>query len=376
MNIKKARPKSIVSSLSLLCFILLASCRGVDHVKENIEPTEVAYVKFNPSNFDFDVDKNVQAGLKKSAKNEIQSKLVKFSKDIDMLVEVKPDDGSQSNLQASRQNKLNLKNAPENTDVGTYYRVIAYEKATNKYVTSQDYIVGSEATAPPMKLVVGQEYIFVAYSYGQNVPFPESAPTGDLADNQAASVQIKGLDFSGKNKLFYFRKDDMGALTASNKLNIIFKAKTAMVNLEFNSTVGNITALGGVYWGKFNMFLKDVTFSMDGWVGFVAFAEDLDGKVEFPTLNTNPIVSNTFYPLALTKLQENQSGSNILVDVSINNITINGITKSLTINNVKNKRGFKYKVTITFKPQDATVKPEVPTVNWENGDETLDVQLN
>ncbi|OPB94523.1 hypothetical protein [Elizabethkingia ursingii] len=376
INIKR---KVIVSSLSMLSLILLFSCRGVDKGMDYGSKGE-ANVKFKVSGLDYEVESNAQAGLKKSAKNEIQSKLVKFSKDIDMLVEVKPDDGSQSNLQASGQNKLNLKSAPENTDIGMYYRVVAYEKAFNKYLTYQDYIVGSEATAPPMKLLVGHEYIFVAYSYGQNVPFPESPPTGDLANNDAASVQIKGLDFSGKNKLFYFIKDDMGPLTESNTLNIIFKARTAMINMELNSAIGNITALGGVYWGSPRKFYEEVTFSMKGIVNTTPYAEDVvNRKLEFPTLNTNPIVSNTFYPLGTMFPDEIKSGNNyFLTDVNIQNITINGITKSLTINNVKNKRGIKYKVALTFKFSSPIIKPEVPTVDWGDGDgdEPLDVQFD
>ncbi|OPB94524.1 hypothetical protein [Elizabethkingia ursingii] len=358
MNIKR---KVIVSSLSMLSLILLFSCRGVDKGIDYGSKGE-AHVKFKVSGWGYEEDKNFQAGLKKSAKNEIQSKLVKFSKDIDMLVEIKPNDGSQNNLQASSQNKLNIKSAPISwgLEAGRRYRIIVYDKATEKYVTYQDYTIGQEATAAPMKLDFGKEYIFIAYAFLFTNDFPGAPSTDDLSKAKESLTNL-----NNNSGPLYFRKDDIGPLSAATTIDIVFKTKIASMYFVLNSTIGDITGLSNV---QISPNYVNSDFKMSNGDLIVTGAQNSLG-VRFDTTSGKTLTSRNVYVNGGAPLTT--AGS-----LSIGSIIIDGVTRNnITVSNINIKPGFNYNVNINLRRSDPTVKPVDPKVNWEEGDEALEVQF-
>ncbi|WP_165689502.1 FISUMP domain-containing protein [Elizabethkingia ursingii] len=351
----------------MLSLILLFSCRGVDKGLDYGSKGE-AHVKFKVSGWGYEEDKNFQAGLKKSAKNEIQSKLVKFSKDVNILVEVKPDDGSQNNLQASSQNKLNIKSAPISwgLEAGRRYRIIVYDKATEKYVTYQDYTIGQEATAAPMKLDFGKEYIFVAYAFLFTQDFPGAPSTDDLSKAKESLTNLN--NDSGP---LYFRKDDIGPLSAATTIDIVFKTKIASMYFVLNSTIGDITSLSNV---QISPNYVNSDFKMSNGDLIVTGAQNSLG-VAFDTTSGKTLTSRNVY-VNVGSPPVTSNGS-----LSIGSITINGVTKNnITVSNINIKPGFNYNVNMSFMPSgDIIVDPETVLIDgrlWKRHNNGADTSID
>ncbi len=230
---------------------------------------------------------------------------------------------------------------------GVKYRVAIYQKNGN-FVSQDLFIVGSEHLNNPIKLTVGTEYVFVAYSLG-NTADPGIAPNTNLNSAVINSTSTNG------NGWLHFTKN-MVITGSNNVIPIVLKNKLSQIKVTINSVdVGNISAITSYITNHRNMIytLKLI----DG--SFTILDVPNSANITFPELN-KPVIES-----ALRYVCPNTTEENIY---NISSITIDGLTKyNISVTGFKLIPGYKYTLNLTFKGAGGVV---VGDLIWATGNLT------
>lgn len=212
---------------------------------------------------------------------------------------------------------------------GTKYELLVYNNVGN-FVTRQTYTYGQEATAAVMKLNAGQSYTFIVVSTNSTSTTPTVTNP-----NQLSTATVSNINTA----LLYF-KSTVTLNEGNNNLNVILKHQfseiTTTLRMEANTT-GNITAIA-------NPVFKTVQNS-----GNLKLS---DGVLTYNGINTNgqPLSFSGLGTRLLTSpaiLIINPATSTAVLNLG--NITIDGETKPIVVNNLKITPGHRYSLDLTLK---------------------------
>lgn len=212
---------------------------------------------------------------------------------------------------------------------GTKYELLVYNNVGN-FVTRQTYTYGQEATAAILKLNAGQSYTFIVISTNSSSTTPTVTNP-----NQLSTAIVPNINTA----LLYF-KSTVTLNEGNNNLNVILKHQfseiTTTLRMEANTT-GNITAIANPVFktvqNSGNLKLSDGVLTYNG-------INTSGQAVTFSGLGTRVLTS----PATLII---NPATSTAVLDLG--NITIDGETKPIVVNNLKITPGHRYNLDLTLK---------------------------
>ncbi|MVZ63657.1 fimbrillin family protein [Sphingobacterium humi] len=339
-NFKTINLKSTASLM--LAIALLSSCN-----KEVIESSGLTKVQINVGVGKGESQTFKAATLRSGlSSNVVRSIEIPFNSDITLVATFKSVGAqatSSPGLKASTKTLSNI-SAVNGTntfplDAGTSYTVLAYQDGVLK--STQNFTVG--ATPNVFELAPG-EYTFITYAAGNNAILP--APTGQLSlakfENLAASVD-----------LMYAKTQQTISQGVTNTLNAVLKHVFSQITVKFNTAViGNATiGNGGEFAPSFptaNVTLTDGAVTETGIAGV--------SSITFPTGTTS---GNLFESTPIKVIANTTQGQ-----IKLKAVTIGGVTKDVTLNNLTILPNYRYELTIDLKRPSSV---NIGNIHWSLG---------
>lgn len=235
-------------------------------------------------------------------------------------------------------------------DIGTRYRVYAYDKITGELATFKNYIRGQESSIGPLLVNGGREYTIVAYSIDSKTEYP--------AEIENAS-SITTAVINNAQVSFMFQKQDVSiASTGSKTIKIKFKHQfaqiTTIVKLD-NVTAGytQIRGVGGASY--FKPSYSNTKFKVsDGTITADPTDESpLGSPVAFPFIPYTDLSVKTITALHPTIL--NTPTAIINGTFTIETLTIGEVSRRVDIENLNLLPGVRYNLVLTFNVPKTTL---------------------
>jgi len=221
---------------------------------------------------------------------------------------------------------------------GTKYRVIAYDDK-GSYIADKVFISGQNDKGLQDGFeLYGGNFNFIAYSINSKTDLPE-LPSEYTTLSKASLKSVVGdlMDFRNLNKAI------KGGET--NYLDILLKHRYSQITTKIDaSSVGNITNIQASF--------SPVSTSADLLIA--------NGNLGYNGPSTSVTVDfsdNSNNPIYISKPTILISDNNSLGQLNLSSLTIGGVTKNLTINNLKFTPGVKYNLNLEldYKPDLYTI---------------------
>lgn len=337
--------KTLNISFLMSLFLLSVSCRSTDSDNKTLTTGPVV-INVGLLNDDYEdaSGKNIQASNNQtffSGNNLTQRKEVSFSKDFDLVAELKPDIQS---LKSTAQAALNpIAAAPIQRVIK--FRVVVYNDS-GQYDSSYIYSVNATgAVTPdsgtPINLNGGQNYTFIAYSYNTNV-----APNENLT---GTNLSTASFTISSPKDFMYYKVNmtPSGEPNAQNNLNIVLKHSFSTITINVDSSLANgynITNIAGATLGKSystaTIALSSGVLTSTGTAGTV--------NVNFPGIlnSSNVVATDAVVVNNTTNLNDGT--------FNMSSLTVGPLTgTNVAFNNLRIQPGVRYTLTLTLTPKDA-----------------------
>lgn len=264
----------------------------------------------------------------------VQSVDIPFNDEYVVRATLSPVLPDQQQLRASGSNRAEATQTGTETQPladGTKYVVAVYDN-TGAYVDHEEYTHTTGSGTVMLSLDPG-EYTFVAIASSSN-----TLPTVDYTANLSA-INLEELDADVD---LIYQKQIRTITAGDNDLELLLKHLFTQVIVTLNSVaeIGDITDIAGgtvaPHHESVNISLEDGSLTINGTAGQRGFT--------FPSSASG--LSWTSEPVMI--LTETTTSGTVV----LNDVTINGSTKTLTVNGLNIRSGVKYTLGLDLKPAD------------------------
>ena len=316
------------------------SCRSTeDHISDNSTSNSAYNVKVNLSGIeDIEETPALQASASKSGQalsSGPQQTKIPLGDDSFVMATLTPQSNTSSissKAQASV-NPMAAANQPTELGVGVRYKVAVYDKDGN-YVTEKEFTYKNGET-DGFLLNGGQNYTFVAYSLNSTSSTPSINNGGTLANAKLASIN---------GDLMYFKKTMTVTGNGVNNLNVILKHQYSQITTKLDARqVGNISAVTNATITPANSS-ADISFATDA----LTYNGSISQPVSFSAQNL-PIVTSS-----PTQVISNTTTTGQL---NLGTVTVDGVSKSMTIDKLKITPGVRYNLNLRLGPCRQDINP-------------------
>jgi len=323
----------------LVLSLTAASCRSAEgSISDNTTANNSVYnVKVNLASIESEEETPVfQASAGKTGVSTVSPQQTKISLDDDnfVMATLTPQSNT-SSLASQAQASINPVAAATPTDlgIGVKYKVAVYD-ASGNYVTEKEFAYKNGET-DGFLLNGGQNYTFVAYSVN-------SASSTPSINNGATLANAKLSGISGGR--MYFRKNMTVTGNGVNNLDIVLKHQYSQITTKLDARqVGNISAVTNATISPANSS-ADISFATDA----LTYNGSINQPVSFSAQNL---------PIATSSATQVISNTTTTGQLNLGTVTVDGVSKSMTIDKLKITPGVKYNLNLRLGPCRQDINP-------------------
>ena len=323
----------------LVLSLTAASCRSAEGgISDNTTANNSVYnVQVNLASIESEEETPVfQASAGKTGVATVSPQQTKISLDDDnfVMATLTPQSNT-SSLASQAQASINPVAAATPTDlgIGVRYKVAVYD-ASGNYVTEKEFAYKNGET-DGFLLNGGQNYTFVAYSVN-------SASSTPSINNGATLANAKLSGISGD--LMYFKKNMTVTGNGVNNLDIVLKHQYSQITTKLDARqVGNISAVTNATISPANSS-ADISFATDA----LTYNGSINQPVSFSAQNL---------PIATSSATQVISNTTTTGQLNLGTVTVDGVSKSMTIDKLKITPGVKYNLNLRLGPCRQDINP-------------------
>ncbi|WP_407534230.1 hypothetical protein [Elizabethkingia miricola] len=323
----------------LVLSLTAASCRSAEgSISDNTTANNSVYnVKVNLASIESEEETPVfQASAGKTGVATVSTQQTKISLDDDnfVMATLTPQSNT-SSLASQAQASINPMAAATPTDlgIGVRYKVAVYDNNGN-YVTEKEFAYKNGET-DGFLLNGGQNYTFVAYSVNSASSTPSINNGGTLAN-----AKLSGIS----GDLMYFKKNMTVTGNGVNNLDIVLKHQYSQITTKLDARqVGNISAVTNATISPANSS-ADISFATDALI----YNGSINQPVSFSAQNL---------PIATSSATQVISNTTTTGQLNLGTVTVDGVSKSMTIDKLKITPGVKYNLNLRLGPCRQDINP-------------------
>ncbi len=323
----------------LVLSLTAASCRSAEgSISDNTTANNSVYnVKVNLASIESEEETPVfQASAGKTGVSTVSPQQTKISLDDDnfVMATLTPQSNT-SSLASQAQASINPVAAATPTDlgIGVRYKVAVYD-ASGNYVTEKEFAYKNGET-DGFLLNGGQNYTFVAYSVNSASSTPSINNGGTLAN-----AKLSGIS----EDLMYFKKNMTVTGNGINNLDIVLKHQYSQITTKLDARqVGNISAVTNATISPANSS-ADISFATDA----LTYNGSINQPVSFSAQNL---------PIATSSATQVISNTTTTGQLNLGTVTVDGVSKSMTIDKLKITPGVKYNLNLRLGPCRQDINP-------------------
>ncbi len=323
----------------LVLSLTAASCRSAEgSISDNTTANNSVYnVKVNLASIESEEETPVfQASAGKTGVATVSPQQTKISLDDDnfVMATLTPQSNT-SSLASQAQASINPVAAATPTDlgIGVRYKVAVYD-ASGNYVTEKEFAYKNGET-DGFLLNGGQNYTFVAYSVNSASSTPSINNGGTLAN-----AKLSGIS----GDLMYFKKNMTVTGNGVNSLDIVLKHQYSQITTKLDARqVGNISAVTNATISPANSS-ADISFATDA----LTYNGSINQPVSFSAQNL---------PIATSSATQVISNTTTTGQLNLGTVTVDGVSKSMTIDKLKITPGVKYNLNLRLGPCRQDINP-------------------
>ncbi|MET7063344.1 hypothetical protein ABTU95_16070, partial [Elizabethkingia miricola] len=315
----------------LVLSLTAASCRSAEgSISDNTTANNSVYnVKVNLASIESEETPVFQASAGKTGVSTVSPQQTKISLDDDnfVMATLTPQSNT-SSLASQAQASINPVAAATPTDlgIGVRYKVAVYD-ASGNYVTEKEFAYKNGET-DGFLLNGGQNYTFVAYSVNSASSTPSINNGGTLAN-----AKLSGIS----GDLMYFKKNMTVTGNGVNSLDIVLKHQYSQITTKLDARqVGNISAVTNATISPANSS-ADISFATDA----LTYNGSINQPVSFSAQNL---------PIATSSATQVISNTTTTGQLNLGTVTVDGVSKSMTIDKLKITPGVKYNLNLRLGP--------------------------
>ncbi|WP_407488606.1 hypothetical protein [Elizabethkingia anophelis] len=314
------------------------SCKSTDGSIEDNNTNPSAYnVRVNLSgveNIEETPVLQASAGKSNSVSPSPQQTKISLGDDSFIMATLTPQSNT-SSLSSQAQASVNPRAATPPTELGTgiRYKVAVYDNNGN-YVTEKEFVYKIGET-DGFLLNGGQNYTFVAYSVNSTSYTPSINNGGTLAN-----AKLSGIS----GDLMYFKKNMTVTGNGVNNLDIVLKHQYSQITTKLDARqVGNISAVT-------NAAISPANSSAD--ISFATNALTYNGSISQPVS-----FSAQNLPIVTSSATQVISNTTTTGQLNLGTVTVDGVSKSMTIDKLKITPGVKYNLNLRLGPCRQDINP-------------------
>ncbi|AJW62489.1 hypothetical protein VO54_01003 [Elizabethkingia miricola] len=218
---------------------------------------------------------------------------------------------------------------------GVRYKVAVYDNNGN-YVDEKEFVYKKNET-DGFLLNGNQNYTFVAYSVNSTSSTPTINNGGTLAN-----AKLSGIN----GDLMYFKKNMTVSGNGINNLDVVLRHQYSQITTKLDARqVGNISAISSPVITPANN-TADISFATNALTYYSPLSTGQ--AVSFTGLNQSVVTSN------VTQVISNTTTTGQL---NLGNVTIDGVSKPVKIDNLKITPGVRYNLNLRFGPCRQDINP-------------------
>ena len=324
----------------LVLSLTAASCRSAEGgISDNTTANNSVYnVQVNLASIESEEETPVfQASAGKTGVATVSPQQTKISLGDDSFVMATLTPQSNTSSLASQAqasiNPVAAATPPTELGAGVRYKVAVYDNNGN-YVTEKEFAYKNGET-DGFLLNGSQNYTFVAYSVNSASSTPSINNGGTLAN-----AKLSGIS----GDLMYFKKNMMVTGNGVNNLDIVLKHQYSQITTKLDARqVGNISAVTNATISPANSS-ADISFATDA----LTYNGSINQPVSFSAQNL-PIVTSS-----ATQVISNTTTTGQL---NLGTVTVDGVSKSMTIDKLKITPGVKYNLNLRLGPCRQDINP-------------------
>ncbi len=323
----------------LVLSLTAASCRSAEgSISDNTTANNSVYnVKVNLASIESEEETPVfQASAGKTGVATVSPQQTKISLDDDnfVMATLTPQSNT-SSLASQAQASINpvAAAAPTDLGIGVRYKVAVYD-ASGNYVTEKEFAYKNGET-DGFLLNGGQNYTFVAYSVNSASSTPSINNGGTLAN-----AKLSGIS----GDLMYFKKNMTVTGNGINNLDIVLKHQYSQITTKLDARqVGNISVVTNATISPANSS-ADISFATDA----LTYNGSINQPVSFSAQNL---------PIATSSATQVISNTTTTGQLNLGTVTVDGVSKSMTIDKLKITPGVKYNLNLRLGPCRQDINP-------------------
>ncbi len=330
--------------VTIIALIALSSCNRSGDISGKGDGT-VARVEFNLQKSEYESTKDLNRAATPYLLEESQSKVSRNTLDIGngmllvaKLSEAEPINSPEATQDGSTRDGRRAAIVTEDLAPGIRYRVLVFDDA-GAFVLQQEYIRGSEGTAPVMELDGGRTYTFVVYSVNSTAALPGPTFVGGIQ-----TLLTSELTVAGNQDFMYFKRDlTLVGGSTPNRLDIVLKHQFSQITTIIDaSQTGynpmNITASFGPH---------STTAIVSLGTGLIARGVQTARSSVTTTFSTGTTTVN--YP-TIINADVNSLTNYVIASLRIGSLTLTNMTP---FTNLTITPGVKYNLLLTITPTDS-----------------------
>ncbi|HIB8181144.1 TPA: hypothetical protein ACWX1I_002550 [Elizabethkingia anophelis] len=323
----------------LVLSLATTSCRSAESsISDNTTTTNSVYnVQVNLAGIESEEETPIfqaSAGKNIVATTSPQLTKIPLGDDSFVMATLTPQSNT-SSLSSQALASVNQSAATPPTELGTgiRYKVAVYDNNGN-YVTEKEFVYKIGET-DGFLLNGGQNYTFVAYSVNSTSSTPSINNGGTLAN-----AKLSGIS----GDLMYFKKNMTVTGNGVNNLDIVLKHQYSQITTKLDARqVGNISAVT-------NATISPANSSAD--ISFATNALTYNGSISQPVS-----FSAQNLPIVTSSATQVISNTTTTGQLNLGTVTVDGVSKSMTIDKLKITPGVKYNLNLRLGPCRQDINP-------------------
>ncbi len=323
----------------LVLSLATTSCRSAESsISDNTTTTNSVYnVQVNLAGIESEEETPIfqaSAGKNIVATTSPQQTKIPLGDDSFVMATLTPQSNT-SSLSSQALASVNPRAATPPTELGTgiRYKVAVYDNNGN-YVTEKEFVYKIGET-DGFLLNGGQNYTFVAYSVNSTSSTPSINNGGTLAN-----AKLSGIS----GDLMYFKKNMTVTGNGVNNLDIVLKHQYSQITTKLDARqVGNISAVT-------NAAISPANSSAD--ISFATNALTYNGSISQPVS-----FSAQNLPIVTSSATQVISNTTTTGQLNLGTVTVDGVSKSMTIDKLKITPGVKYNLNLRLGPCRQDINP-------------------
>lgn len=357
-NIKTTYIKSYILLFISISFLTFSCSK---QTKEEIVPSidiPDGYAALNIEVADLEFQEEKLADIKKptvkinESTERISNATYSTNNGISCSVSLEPVSDASDNVKSllTENNKLAVLQTKQ-VEIGTRYRVYAYDKSTGALATFKNYIRGQETSIGPLLVLGGKEYTIVAYSIDSKAQYP--------AEIENAS-NINTATITNAQVSFMFQRQENIAVANNSNSTIKLKFKhqfaqiTTIVKLDAATSVyTQIRGAGGASYFKPSYSKTKFKVSNSNITATPADENILGSTVVFPFIPFTDLTKKSITSISPTILNTPTATTN--GKFTIEALTIGDVSRRVDIENLNLLPGVKYNLVLNFNVPQTTL---------------------